>query len=125
VSVESRRPSGGLESEVLSALLAGSGPMTAAQVRAELGDTLAYTTVMTVLARIADKGQAVRRRQGRAHVYTPVRDEAEVTALQMRRLLESGDNRAAVLARFVGVLSAEDEALLADMLTQPDREGRQ
>jgi predicted transcriptional regulator len=99
--------------------------MTAAQVRAKLGDTLAYTTVMTVLARIADKGQAVRRRQGRAHIYTPVRDEAEVTALQMRRLLESGDNRAAVLARFIGVLSAEDEALLADMLTQPDREGRQ
>ena len=120
--MENRRPSGGLEHEVLAVLLSADEPMTAAQVRAAMGDTLAYTTVMTVLSRIAEKGLALRTRQGRAHVYAPVRDGAEVTALRMRRLLDAEDDRAAVLARFVGSLSDDDEAMLMQMLANPDRE---
>jgi predicted transcriptional regulator len=120
--VESRRPSGGLEQEVLAVLLGADAPMTAAQVRAAMGDTLAYTTVMTVLSRVADKGLAVRTRQGRAHVYAPVRDGAEVTAMRMRRLLDADDDRAAVLARFVGSLNDEDEAIVLEMLANQDRD---
>ena len=100
----------------MAVLLGADEPLTAAQVRAAMGDTLAYTTVMTVLSRIAEKGLAVRSRQGRAHVYAPIRDGAEVTAMRMRRLLDADDDRAAVLARFVGDLQPEDEALLADLL---------
>ena len=120
--VENRRPSGGLEQEVLAVLLAAEEPMTAAQVRAAMGDTLAYTTVMTVLSRIAEKGLAMRSRQGRAHVYAQVRDGAEITAMRMRRLLDADDDRAAVLARFVGSLSDDDEAVLMHMLNNPERE---
>ena len=120
--MESRRPSGGLEHEVLAVLLRADEPMTAAQVRAAMGETLAYTTVMTVLSRIADKGLAVRTRQGRAHVYAPIRDAAEVTAMRMRRLLDADDDRAAVLARFVGSLTDADEAILLEMLANPDRD---
>jgi predicted transcriptional regulator len=120
--VENRRPSGGLEQEVLAVLLAVEEPMTAAQVRAVMGDTLAYTTVMTVLSRIAEKGLAVRSRKGRAHVYTPVRNGAEITAMRMRRLLDADDDRAAVLARFVGSLSDADESMLMHMLNIPERE---
>jgi predicted transcriptional regulator len=120
--MESRRPSGGLEQEVLAVLLAADQPMTAAQVRTAMGGTLAYTTVMTVLSRVAEKGLAIRTRRGRAHVYAPIRDGAEVTALRMRRLLDADDDRAAVLARFVGSLTDEDEAVLLDMLANPDRD---
>jgi predicted transcriptional regulator len=120
--VENRRRSGGLEHEVLAVLLAAEKPMTAGQVRAVMGGKLAYTTVMTVLSRIAEKGLAMRTREGRAHVYAPVRDGAAVTALRMRRLLDAGDDRAAVLARFVGSLSDADEAMLVQMLANPDRE---
>jgi predicted transcriptional regulator len=120
--MENRRPSGGLEQEVLAVLLSAEQPMTAAQVRSVMGDTLAYTTVMTVLSRISDKGMAVRSRKGRAHVYTPVRNGAEITALRMHRLLESDHDRAAVLARFVGSLSDDDEAMLTQMLANPERE---
>ena len=120
--MQNRRRSGDLEHEVLAVLLAADGPMTAAQVRAALGDTLAYTTVMTVLSRVAEKGLAMRQRRGRAHVYSPIRDGAEVTALRMRRLLDAAhDDRAAVLARFVGSLSEKDEAMLMQMLANPDR----
>jgi predicted transcriptional regulator len=115
-----RRPRGTLEQEVVAALAAASGPMTPAQVRDHLGGDLAYTTVMTVLARLSDKGLVTRERVGRAYAYLAVRDEAEVTARQMQRLLDAGDDRAAVLSRFVGVLSNDDERLLIDLLRRAE-----
>jgi predicted transcriptional regulator len=115
-----RRPRGTLEQEVVAALAASVDPMTPAQVRDQLGSDLAYTTVMTVLARLSDKGLVTRERVGRAYAYTAVRDEAEVTARQMQRLLDAGDDRAAVLSRFVGVLSDDDEHLLIELLRRAE-----
>src|SRR5437762_11684366 len=115
-----RRPRGTLEQEVVDALAAAPGPMTPAQVRDQLGGDLAYTTVMTVLARLSDKGVVTRQRAGRAYAYLAVRDEAEVTARQMQRLLDARDDRAAVLSRFVGVLSDDDEQLLIDLLRRAE-----
>jgi predicted transcriptional regulator len=94
--------------------------MTAADVRSALDDRLAYTTVMTVLSRLADKGLAIKQRRGRADIYAPVRDPAEITAMRMRRLLESDDDRAGVLTRFVSSLSGDDERLLLDLLATPE-----
>lgn len=116
-----RRPSGRLASDVLAVLAESGEPMSVGEVRAAMGDTLAYTTVMTVLGRLAEKGLVERERRGRAHVYTAVRDQAQVTAWRMRRLLDAEDDRAAVLARFVGDLSDEDERVLLEMLNDPDR----
>ena len=50
-------------------------------------------------------------------------DEDEITARQMRRLLDARDDRAAVLSRFVGTLSADDERLLADLLRRTEQAG--
>ena len=119
----SRRSRGTLEQEVVAALAATDQPMTPAQVRDQLGADLAYTTVMTVLARLAEKGLVTRERAGRAYAYTAVRDQDEITARQMQRLLDTRDNRAAVLSRFVGVLSAEDERLLTDLLRRTGDDG--
>jgi predicted transcriptional regulator len=118
-----RRPFGGLESDILAVLDAADETMSAAAVRAALGEKLAYTTVVTVLGRLADKGLVLRERDGRAHRYWMVRDPAEVTAWRMRRLLDSDDNRAAALARFVGDLSDEDEQLLLELLRDNERGG--
>lgn len=102
-------------------VLADSGePMTPARVRAALGGGWAYTTVMTVLARLVAKGAATRQRAGRAYAYSAVADHAERTALRMSRLLDSGEDRAAVLARFVDVLSDQDEKLLGELLGRGD-----
>lgn len=110
-----RRPAGALEQDVLSALAACGEAMTPAQVQAELGGALAYTTVMTALSRLHAKGAVSRERAGRAYAYRWV-DQATVTARQMRRLLEAGENRETVLARFVAELQPEDERLLEDLL---------
>jgi predicted transcriptional regulator len=117
----SRRSPGGLEQEVIATLAAADRPMTPAEVRDALDKDLAYTTVMTVLGRLHEKGILHRKRVGRAYCYAPIRDAAEITARQMQRLLDARDDREAVLARFVGTLSADDERLLAALLNQADR----
>jgi predicted transcriptional regulator len=115
-----RRRRGGLEHEVLAVLAADGGPMTPRQVREALGADLAYTTVMTVLARLCAKGVVTRRRLGRAFAYQAVLDEDEIAARQIRRLLDAKGDRAAVLSRFVGALSADDERLLIELLRRAE-----
>lgn len=111
-----RRPAGGLEAEVLAALWAIGRPLTPREVQRELGGELAYTTVMTTLTRLHDKGAVDRQRSGRAYAYTPVLDQAGIAASRMREMLDDGQDRRAVLAHFVDSLSAQDERLLSELL---------
>ena len=113
--MDGRRSPGSLEQEVLAALAAADRSLTPGEVRDVLGAQLAYTTVMTVLARLVEKGVLTRERVGRAYAYRRAAP-AEVTARRMRGLLDAGDDRADVLARFVGALSPEDERLLGELL---------
>ncbi|MEH0844253.1 BlaI/MecI/CopY family transcriptional regulator [Micromonospora sp. CPCC 205711] len=117
-----RRGHGDLEHEILAALAAADTALTPAQVRERLDARLAYNTVTTVLARLVDKGQVTREPAGRGYAYRPVRDRAQVTAFQMRRLLDDDTDRSAVLARFVGTLTPEDEALLVGLLGRAERD---
>ncbi|MEU1519296.1 BlaI/MecI/CopY family transcriptional regulator [Streptomyces sp. NPDC005811] len=112
-----RRARGELESDVLAALWAADGALTARQVRDSLPGDLAYTTVLTILSRLYDKGMLVRHREGRGYAYEPARDEASHTAHRMHSLLEGGSDREAVLARFVSELSAQDEQVLNQLLS--------
>src|SRR5690242_9335387 len=111
------RRRGALEQEVLASLAAAGRPLTVAEVLADLGDDLAYTTVMTALSRLHQKGALTREPAGRGYAYAlPADPAAAVTARRMSRLLDSRDDRAGVLARFVADLSPEDERLLAELL---------
>ena len=113
-----RRPWGGLEDEVLAALWAANGPVTANIVQSELGGDLAYGTITTILARLRAKGLVVRTQIGRTYVYEPAQDAASHTAGQMHSLLVRRADRAEVLARFVSALSPEEERLLQDVLRE-------
>ncbi|MFE9765011.1 BlaI/MecI/CopY family transcriptional regulator [Streptomyces sp. NPDC005808] len=115
-----RRARGELESGVLAALWAVDEPLTARQVLERLSGDLAYTTVLTILSRLHDKGMLVRHPAGRGYAYAPVRDEASDTAVRMHGLLERGSDREAVLTRFVNELSQQDEQLLHRLLGGQD-----
>jgi predicted transcriptional regulator len=117
-----RRPAGALESEVLTALWAAGRPLTPAEVRDELAGDLAYTTVMTALARLHDKGVVERARSGRAYAYRPAVDQAAAVAERMAAALAETQDREGVLASFVGSLSERDERLLAELLRETDDE---
>jgi predicted transcriptional regulator len=71
---------------------------------------------MTALTRLHEKGVVSRERVGRAYAYTAVLDRPGIAAARMRELLETGDDREAVLARFVGSLSDDDERVLNELL---------
>jgi predicted transcriptional regulator len=120
------RRRGALEQEVLASLAAAARPLTVAEVQAELGGELAYTTVLTALSRLHAKGALTREPAGRAFAYSlpadPTTMGASVTARRMSRLLDSRQDRAGVLARFVADLSPEDEQLLAELLTDGRRQ---
>lgn len=64
---------------------------------------LAYTTVMTVLDRLAKKGFVVRNLDGRAWLYRPTNSRAAQIAAEMLDLLErlSAEERREVLAKIV------------------------
>ncbi|MFL6055506.1 MAG: BlaI/MecI/CopY family transcriptional regulator [Actinoallomurus sp.] len=111
-----RRPVGALEAEVLALLQASGQPLTPGLVLQRLGDTLSYSTVVTVLSRMHDKGVLTRSKQGRAYAYAPVADAHGLTARRMRQALESDPDREAVLSRFIDDLSTSDEQLLRQLL---------
>lgn len=113
-----RRAFGELEGEVLAALWAAGRPLVPAEVQQAVGGELAYTTVMTILVRLADKGIIERDKVGRAYAYRPVVAENEVVADQVRRLLQRGHSRAAVLQGLVDGLTPADEKLLRTLLTK-------
>lgn len=117
---DGRRDKGQLEAEILAVFAHASTALTAGEVQRALAGEPAYTTVMTTLSRLHSKGALVRERRGRAFAYAP-RDTPEtvgdtVTARRMRRLLDSGEDRAGVLAHFVAELSPGDEQVLTEIL---------
>ncbi|WP_326836433.1 BlaI/MecI/CopY family transcriptional regulator [Amycolatopsis rhabdoformis] len=113
-----RKGPGELEAEVLAVLLR-RGQASATQVRESLGDTsLAYTTVVTILSRLFDKGVLTREKQGRMFAYSPVDDAPGLAARRMSAVLDSEHNRKSVLAKFVSTLSPADEHALLQLLQQ-------
>jgi BlaI family transcriptional regulator, penicillinase repressor len=77
-----------LELEVMKVLWRRESA-TVAEVQDELKPArpLAYTTVMTVLDRLARKGAVHRHKQGRGYLYRPSVSEQAVCELAFERLL--------------------------------------
>lgn len=113
-----RRAFGELEGAVLAALWAADDALVPAEVQAAVGGDLAYTTVMTILVRLHDKGLIEREKVGRAFAYRPVVAETDVVAEQVRRLLQRGHDRTAVLQGLVEGLTPGDERLLRELLSK-------
>ncbi|MCC9711730.1 BlaI/MecI/CopY family transcriptional regulator [Streptomyces sp. MNU76] len=107
-----RRGPGELEARVLAALGSAPGPVTAGWVREQIDSSLAYTTVVTTLARLHGKQAVVRRRDGRSYVWRAVCDAAGLAARRMHQILDQESDRGAVLSRFIAELSPDDERLL-------------
>lgn len=107
-----RRADGALEHEVLDVLWKSSRALTPGEVRGQLSGDLAYTTVMTVLARLHEKGIVTRSSRGRAYAYVARLTESQLTANRMSDVLASAHDRAGALSGFVGSLSKRDAELL-------------
>ena len=105
---------GPLERGVMARLWSG-GPQTVAQIMDALNRESqrerAYTTVMTILVRLTDKGYVTRSSLGRQYLYAAALDEAALEAMIGRRDLGRLIERygAQSLAAFAQDLSRDSE----------------
>jgi predicted transcriptional regulator len=118
---------GDLERDVMDRLWDADGPRTVREVYAELVEErdLAYTTVMTVLDRLAHKRMVTRTRDGRAYRYVPTHSRAELTAELMHEALSVEHvDRTAALVHFADRVTPEEAAALQEALARVQREDR-
>ena len=116
-------PLGSLETQVMAVMWAAGGPLTVREaldaLNARRGEPLAYTTVLTVMSRLADKGALARAERGRGHLYAPaVADEA---ALAVQDVIQAYGN--AALSQFVDQASADPalRARLQELMSEEPR----
>jgi predicted transcriptional regulator len=89
------------------------GPSTVAEVQGVLDDELAYTTVLTVLRILEDKGYVGHTAEGRTHRYQPLVERVAAGDSALRRLKQRlfAGSPELLLTRLV-----EDEDLTEDEL---------
>lgn len=93
-------------------------PVTVREVLEDLRDdrSIAYTTVMTVMDNLHQKGWLSRRQEGRAYQYEPVSTRAAYSAALMNEAWASSDNAAAALVEFFGRMTPEQLDAVRDAL---------
>ncbi|MFE0673306.1 BlaI/MecI/CopY family transcriptional regulator [Streptomyces sp. NPDC058867] len=91
-------------------------PVTVREVLEDLQQerSIAYTTVMTVLDNLHQKGWVRREAEGRAYRYEAVSTRAAYSAALMNDAWSQSDNPAAALVAFFGMMSAEQRQALTD-----------
>jgi len=90
---------------------------------------IAYTTVMTVMSRLAEKGMLARRQDGRAYIYNPVQTRDAFCTGVVKRVMAGlfGSGGRPVLAHFVESLAEEDQAeldLLSELIARKREENK-
>ncbi|MBC7287821.1 MAG: BlaI/MecI/CopY family transcriptional regulator, partial [Armatimonadetes bacterium] len=119
---------GDLEAAVMRAIWNAQGPVVVEDVRKALeaqGRQVAYTTVMTTMARLASKGLLRRSKRGKAYEYVPAMTEEEFGQSVARAAIEgvvSSFTQPAV-AFFVEALERRDPRQL-DLLAKLIEEAR-
>ncbi|MEU6406897.1 BlaI/MecI/CopY family transcriptional regulator [Streptomyces sp. NPDC046985] len=112
------RPLGDLEDAVMTRVWKWNRPVTVREVLEDLQRerSIAYTTVMTVLDNLHQKGWVRREAEGRAYRYEAVSTRAAYAAALMNDAWSHSDNAAAALVAFFGMMSEEQRRALRDAM---------
>lgn len=115
------RSFGPLEREIMQVIWQARTPVNGHEIAAVLPRSrgIAYTTLITVLERLREKGLLTRGRDGRSYRYAAAISEDEYAAALMVQVLESSLDRTGALLRFGGQLGAGDAAALREALERP------
>ncbi|MCN9241710.1 BlaI/MecI/CopY family transcriptional regulator [Streptomyces sp. RY43-2] len=110
------RPLGELEDAVMTRVWKWNRPVTVREVLEDLQQdrSIAYTTVMTVLDNLHQKGWVRREAEGRAYRYEAVSTRAAYAAALMNDAWAQSDNPAAALVAFFEMMSDEQRQTLRD-----------
>lgn len=111
---------GELERAVMAQLWSAEGPLTVRDVHDRLERELAYTTVMTVLGRLAKKGLVRQERDGKAYRYAAASSRDQMAAsLMLDALGDVGADRTAALVAFVDQVGPQEVEALRRALDTP------
>lgn len=113
---------GALEQQVMDTLW-DRGEASVRQVMVRLGGTLAYTTVMTVLDRLHNKGRVTRRKEGLAWRYRAAAPREQVLGALAADLLTGEGEAEPLLAAFIDHAEELDPQVL-DTLERMIRQRR-
>ena len=101
---------------------AGEPSVSVREVHEALSDSrdLAYTTVMTVMGRLANAGLLVKARSGRAYLYAAAGSREELTASTMLGHLHgmAPEDRRSAMLHFLGDATPEEIADLKAALAE-------
>lgn len=109
---------GGLEAAIMECLWdAGQGNVRYVYTCLCQKREIAYTTVMTVMSRLADKGYLLKEKSGNAFLYTPSVSRADLERSVVGSVLAGLTDHitAGALAQFVDVLSQSDSDVLDEL----------
>jgi predicted transcriptional regulator len=111
---------GKLEAAIMEILWNQQEPLTPGQVHALLAEqhSVTYSTVLTILIRLWNKGRLERRKEGRAFTYWPSVGRQEYVAARMKEALAAASNRPEALGYFVGALTPADQERLRKILEE-------
>lgn len=112
------RAFGELEAAIMELLWNAQEPRVVRDVMTDLRPQrpLAYTTVMTVMDNLHNKGWLTRERDGRAWRYSVAVSREAYTVQLMNEALDVSSDRAGALARFVEQIDPDDAAALTEVL---------
>lgn len=85
---------------------------------------LAYTSTMTVMSRLHEKGLLERSEDRRPYTYWPALSREDYSAELMVGVLSELGNRKAALARFVDRIGRKDAATLSELVLEAKRKRR-
>ena len=117
---------GELELAIMTCIWKKQRPVTVPEVHEHLlkKRQLAYTSTMTVMSRLHEKGLLHRTQDRRPYTYWAALTRDEYSAELMVSVLSDLGNRKAALARFVDRISPSDAEALRDLTSQAARRRR-
>jgi predicted transcriptional regulator len=113
-----RRVLGDLEADVMETMWQmGECSVRDVYERMRLDKELAYTTVMTVMSRLSDKGLLSRRQRGKAYIYVPSMGREQYLDKVVGEVMDSllFSHRDKVISHFVDRLGEADEKALSEL----------
>ena len=104
------------EAAIMRVLWSSEDALSVRQVAERLDADIAYTTVMTLMSRLHDKGLLRRRRRGRGYAYHAVVTQSRYQARVMSAALARDVDVPEVLLHFVGDLTPKEQSTLRALL---------
>jgi predicted transcriptional regulator len=101
---------GELEEKLMNILWSSDRPLKPSEVQEMAGNTHAYTTIMTVLTRLYEKGILKRKKKGKAYYYHPDTKKEQFATPRLKKLFERIINSYGEIAvsQFMDVLETLD-----------------